>query len=181
MKKNKIKEDRLVYLLLLSSFLILFITLEKYTFTIKETSITYSYLIVPILLLITNIIYKRLKLNELLKIIILSLIVLLVFITIINFSLGLTTNFNELIRPIISLIISIIINIIILTLTIKKYKSIYLLILLNYLFSIITYNIIYQLFLRTNIDYTYYMILLPIELFIVIIISIIDKIKIRYK
>ena len=181
MKKNKIKEDRLVYLLLLSSFLILFITLEKYNFIIKETSITYSYLVVPILLLITNIIYKKLKLKELSKILILSLTVLLLFIIIINFSLGLTTNFEELIRPIISLIISIIINIFILLLTLNKYKSIYLIILLNYLFSIITYDIMYQLFLRTNIDYTYYMILLPIELFIVIIISIIDKIKIRYK
>ncbi len=145
MKKNKkLEGDKLVYTLLLSSFLILFITLNKYSFNLNETSISYSYLIVPIILLITNLIHNRFKDIEILNMILLSIVLVFVYVTIIDFSLQIPIIYNELLRPILSITMSIIINFILFK-VLKKYRYLFPIIVINYLFGIITYDIIYNL------------------------------------
>ena len=179
MKKNKkLEGDKLVYTLLLSSFLILFITLNKYSFNLNETSISYSYLIVPIILLITNLIHNKFKDIEILNMILLSIVLVFVYVTVIDFSLQIPIIYNELLRPILSITMSIIINFILFKI-LSKYRYLYGIIVINYLFGIITYDIIYNLII-ININLYEYLYILIIQLLITIIISIFDKKKFKF-
>ena len=136
MKKNKrLEGDKLVYTLLLSSFLILLVTLNKYSFSIQEVSISYSYLLVPIILLITNFIHNKFKYLEILNIILISIILVFIFITIIDFSLQIPITYNEILKPLISIVLSIIINLILFK-VLCKYRNLFPIIIINYFINI---------------------------------------------
>ena len=182
MNKEKY-DDSLIYIILLSSFTILFSTLCHYKFNILNTTILSSFLLLPVIFYVQNIIFNKYSLKISILSIIISIISTIIFNIIMNFSIGKELLINVLSINTIILLITSFINLIMFSFIKYETKETYILVFISYLLIQIIYNLIYVIF---NIDrivlkdyYKEYLLVILIEFLIVVIISIIDKKTIR--
>lgn len=185
MKNNKKYDDSWIYIFLLSSFTILFHSLSTINLNIYNISIKSSYLLLPLVFYLQNIIFNKFSNKTNIKSIIISILSVLLFTVIIDFSIGKELLLKELSIELLILLIASFINLLIFNFIKYETKEPYILILLSYLLVNIIYHLIYTLLNINTIILKYYykeyILIIIIQFIIIIIISIIDLITIRKK
>lgn len=179
------KEDYGIYILLLTTLIIFIESLKKYTFSIIEINLTYNILLLPFTFLLINTITKKYGYKKGFIASILSSILLIIFKSLIAFSLGERILFSNIIEETISYMLSQIINIIIYNFLQSNTKNSYQLIFLNYILSVVSYHMFLTLTLLNTITlekyWKEYFITLGIQIIICIPISFLEKKLIRKK
>ena len=179
MKKEKYYEDLWMYILLQITLVILLESLKTYTFTIKGVSLTYSLFLLPFVFLITNIIAKRYDYKKAVASISFSGVALVVYVYLMSFALGERLLLMNIGGEFSAYVVSQFVNLTIYLFLLNNTKSPFIIVLLNYIFALIIFYLLYTL-INLNIIildnyWKGYFITLFIQLFICIIITIIDK------
>ena len=185
MKKKTKYNDSWIYIFLLSSFTILFDTLSNYNINIYNVTISSSYLLLPLIFYLQNIIFNKFSNKTNISSILISILSVFVFSIIMDFSLGKEIILKDLSLELVILMIASYINLLFFNYIKYETKEPYILILISYLLVNIIYHLIYVLFNINSIVFKYYfkeyILVIFIQFIIIIIISIIDKITIRKK
>ncbi|MBQ8132654.1 MAG: hypothetical protein IJ193_09195 [Bacilli bacterium] len=180
MKKNKMVEnDSWLYTLLLSTLVILTESLKTYTFHINGVDLTYSLFLLPLIYLLTNYITKKYNYAKSVSAICLSGVAMATFVMVMSIGLGITIRFPSLVAELGAYIASQIVNLFIYYFLLQNTNQPVILTIMNYLFALVVYYMLYTLF---DMDYvitdTYwigYFTTLVIQLAECIILGIIDK------
>lgn len=179
MKKIKKENDAWVYVLLLTTLLILTESLKTYTFKIGKIDLTYSIFLLPIAYFLIGIIAKKFDYKRAVAAIAISGVVFVSF----SFIVAYFVDNNFILRSISGELCAYILSSF-MCLTIYDFlqnntESPILLIILNYLFSLIVYYMIYTLLymniLTLNNYWFGYYLTLTIQVFICIVLAILDK------
>ena len=181
-KKKKEPDDSWLYILLLSTVVILGGALKNYTFTIRDTHITFSIFVLPIIYLLTNYITKKYNYTKGISAICLSTVAFVLFTYGIGYGLGRTVNFLAIGGEVSGYLISQMINLYIYVFLLNNTKQPPVLIYLNYMFSLVIFYMFYTLInlsvLVTNTYWTGYFITLIIQAVECLLVTIVDsKIK----
>ena len=94
-RKKKEPDDSWLYILLISTVVILGEALKSYTFTIKGITLTYTIFVIPIIYLLTNYITKKYSYTKGVSAICLSTVAFVVFTYAIGYGLGRPVNFLQ--------------------------------------------------------------------------------------
>lgn len=183
MKKKLRKKDEYrdcwIYILLLSTLVILIESLKYYTFTIVGVSLSYSIFLLPLTYFLTNYIEKKYDYKKAISAIAISGVLFVCYSAIISFGLGQRLILSSISGEFIGYVISQLVNLTIFNFLQNNTKSPLLLIYLNYIFSLIVYYMFYTLiYLKMILLDQYwkgYFITLTIQIIICIPIAIIDK------
>lgn len=142
--KGKTKyNDSWMYILLLSTIVILAESLKTYYFPIFSVNLTYVVFILPFIYMVTNYITKKYGFRRTLTAIIISTLALILFVLIMNFAIGRTLNFTTLSGSLLGYIISQLVNTLIYKFLLVNTNSPYILVLLNYIFAYIVFYMLY--------------------------------------
>lgn len=185
-KRKEVYSDSWMYILLLTTLVILIESLKSYTFTINQVSVTYSIFLLPIIYLITNYITKKYDYKKSIVAISISGVSLVLFVLIMNFALGKIMDFSDISGQFCGYVVSQFVNLTIYKFLLNNTNSPFFLIFLNYLFSLIVFYMFYTLIHLNMIIlddfWTCYFMVLDIQAVICFILSIIDsKIKVGTK
>ena len=179
MKKEKYFEDLWMYILLQITLVILLESLKTYTFNIGGVSLTYSLFLLPFVFLITNIIAKRYDYKKAVASIAFSGVSLVLYVYLMSFALGERLILTSIGGEFSAYVVSQFVNLTIYLFLLNNTKSPFIIVLLNYIFSLIIYYLLYTLInLSVIVLENYwkgYFITLAIQLVICIIMTIIDK------
>ena len=171
--------DSWMYILLLSTLVILAESLKTYNFQIKEINLTYVVFILPFIYMVTNYITKKYGFRRTLIAIAISAISLISFILLMNFAIGRTFDISNIVGGLLGYLISQMVNTIIYKFLLVNTNSPCLLILLNYIFAYIVfymlYTIVYINIIITDTFWTSYFITLGIQTIISIGLAFLDK------
>lgn len=137
-KKEKYN-DSWMYILLLSTFVILTESVKTYSFYLKDIKLSYTVFLIPITFAITNYITKKYGIIKSLLSLIISLISLVFFVAIMSFTVGKPLNLEILCSGLIGYIISQVINIFIYKFLLVNTSSPFRLVYLNYIFANIVF------------------------------------------
>lgn len=179
-RKNKTKyNDSWMYILLLSTLLILAESLKTYSFSILDVKLTYVIFLLPFIFMVTNYITKKYGFRRALTAIIISTLSLILFILLMNFAVGRNFDFSSISGGLIGYLISQMINTMIYKFLLVNTNSPYLLVLLNYIFAYIVFYMLYTI-VHMNIAvvdtfWKGYFITLIIQTIMSIILTFIDK------
>lgn len=142
--KSKTKyNDSWMYILLLSTIVILAESLKTYYFPIFSVKLTYVVFLLPFIYMVTNYITKKYGFRRTLTAIIISTLALILFVLIMNFAIGRTLNFTTLSGSLLGYIISQLVNTLIYKFLLVNTNSPYILVLLNYIFAYIVFYMLY--------------------------------------
>ena len=174
-----------VNIMLLSSFTYLFSILISYTFIYKSNSITYSIFILPIIFLILNYINENNTTKNSFITIISSLLIIFLLTILVNFTIGSNINFIFLIKLIRILFIVEFINIILYIFFKNKTNLNYIILFIHYLLLFILFDFIYILFYINTFTFSYfiknYIIIIIIQVFLSLIVGLLDKLLLKRK
>lgn len=181
-KKKKEPDDSWLYILLLSTIVILGGALKNYTFSIKNITLTYTIFILPIIYLLTNYITKKYSYTKGVSAICLSTVAFVLFTYGIGYGLGRPINFLAIGGEVSGYLISQMINLYIYVFLLNNTKSPVLLVWLNYMFSLVIFYMFYTLInlsvLVTSSYWSGYFLTLSIQAIECILITTIDhKVK----
>lgn len=180
-KKNKVEvyDDSWMYILLLTTLVILIESLRTYTFTLNGVEITYSVLLLPVIFLITNYITKKYDYKKSLVAISVSGVSVVLFVFLMNFAIGKPMDLSLISGQFCGYITSQFMNLMIYTFLLNNTKSPIFLIFLNYLFSLIVFYMFYTLIYLDMIIleefWVGYFTVLSIQAFLCIFLAYIDK------
>ena len=183
MKKKRQKEnyynDCWIYILLLSTLVILLESLKNYTFQIDGVRLTYSLFLLPFVYFIVNYIAKKYDYKKAIASIAVSGVLFVSFSAIMSFALGERLILTSISGEFCGYVISQFVNLTIYMFLLNNTKSPVLLIFLNYMFSLIVYYMFYTLIylkmMTLDSFWTGYFITLAIQFAICLPITIIDK------
>ena len=182
-KEDSIYNDCWMYILLLTTLVILLESLKTYTFQIAGVRLTYAIFLLPLIYLITNYITKKYDYKKTIAAIAISGVLFVCFVATISFSLGERLILSSISGEFCGYVVSQLVNLTIYMFLLNNTRSPYLLILMNYIFSLIVYYMFYTLiYLNMIILDTYwkgYFITLIIQIIICIPLAIIDKKLVR--
>lgn len=147
MTKNKAElyDDCWIYVLLLTTLVILVESLKTYTFTTNGVAITYSIFILPFIYLITNYITKKFDYRHSVIAISISGVSVVLFYIIMNFALGNEIELMNISGQFCGYVVSQLVNLMIYTFLLNNTNSPFLLVFINYLFSLIVFYMFYTL------------------------------------
>lgn len=172
-------DDCWMYILLLTTLVILLESLKTYTFKIAGINLTYSLFPLPFIYLLTNYIAKKYDYKKSIAAIAISGVLFVCFVATISFALGERLVLSSISGEFCAYVASQFVNLTIYMFIINNTNSPYLLIFLNYLFSLIVYYMFYTLiYLHLIILDTYwkgYFITLGIQTIICLLIALLDK------
>ena len=179
MKKIKKETDIWIYVLLLTTLAILAESLKTYTFIVMNVKLTFSIFLLPLIYFLIGIIAKKFDYKKAVAAIAVSGVIFVSF----TFLVAYFVDSNFILRSIsgefCAYILSTFIFLTIYEFVLKNTESPRILIIINYLFSLIIYYMIYTLIYLNMLvsgDYwTGYCITLIIQAFICIVLAIIDK------
>lgn len=179
MKKNKKETDLWIYVLLLTTLTILTESLKTYTFKVFGTNLSYSLILLPIVYLLINIISKKFDYKKAIAAIAVSGVVFVSF----SFIIAYFVESNFILRSIsgefCAYVVSALVNLTIYNFLLNNTESPILLVIINYIFSLIVYYMIYTIMYLNMIMFDNYwlgyFITLVIQLPICIGLAIIDK------
>lgn len=180
-KKNTQKKynDSWMYILLLSTLIILIESLKTYKFNLFGTKVTYAIFLLPFVFAITNYITKKYGYRRSLTAILISSISLIAFVIIMNFAIGRTFSFSSISSEFLAYLVSQLANATIYKFLLVNTTSPFILVLLNYIFGYIVYYMIYTIVhLSQIIPDTFwqsYFIVLAIQSIMSIILTAFDK------
>lgn len=178
-KREDSYDDCWMYILLLTTLTILLESLKTYTFTIKDVNLTYSLFLLPLIYFIVNYIDKKYDYKKAVSAIAISGVIFVSFTAIMSFALGERIMLSSVSGEFCAYVVSQFINLTLYVFISNNTKSPYLLIFLNYIFSLIVYYMIYTLiYLNIILLDTYwlgYFITLGIQFIICIPIAYFDK------
>ena len=178
-KKEAIYNDCWMYVLLLTTLVILLESLKNYTFHIAGVNLTYALFLLPLVYFIVNYICKKYDYKKAIAAIAISGVMFVCFIAIMSFALGERLILSNISGEFCGYVISQFINLTIYTFLLNNTKSPYILVFLNYMFALIIYYMFYTLIYLNMIIldnfWTGYFITLGIQVLICLPITIIDK------
>ena len=134
--------DSWIYIMLLSTLVILTESLKNYTF-VFTTKITYSVFLIPIILLITNFITKKYGFKRSFLGIIVSTLSLVAFVAVMYFAIGINFTFSAVSGQVVGYLICQLVNLFIYCFLLNNTSSPYILLLINYLFALIAFYLAY--------------------------------------
>lgn len=138
-------DDSWMYILLLTTITILAYSLSTYTFKIAGVSLTYSIFLLPVLYLIANYITKKYCCEKAVLAIVISSISIVIFTLIMNFAMGKSTSISVFTGSFCALVVSHLVNLLIYRFLNSNTEAPFLLVLLNYLFALVTFYAFYTL------------------------------------
>ena len=144
-KDDNIYNDSWLYILLLTTLVILLEALKTYTFSLGGINLTYAIFPLPVIYLIANYITKKYGPKKTTKAIAISGILFVIFVSMISFSLGEKIVLTSISGEFFGYIASQYINLLVYTFLLNNTKSPYILIFINYLFSLVIYYLFYTL------------------------------------
>lgn len=146
MSKTKQKyNDCWMYILLLSTLVILTESIKTFNFSLFKVEMTVATFLIPFIFAITNYITKKYGFRRTLTGIIVSAISVVLFVIIMNFAIGRTIEFGSLTGGLLGYLISQIVNTMIYKFLLVNTNSPYILVLLNYIFGYIVFYMIYTI------------------------------------
>lgn len=184
-KKEELYNDCWLYILLLTTLVILLGSLKSYTFKIFGVSLTYSLLLLPLVYFLANYITKKYDYKKTIAAIAISGVMSVCFVAIMSFALGKNLMLSSLSGEFCAYVVSQFINLTIYQFLLNNTDSPGILIFLTYLFSLIVYYMFYTLIYLNMIIldnfWEGYLLTLAIQFFVCIPIAIIDKLTKRGK
>ena len=180
MKTNtKEKNDSWIYILLLTTLLILTESIKNFKFTVLDVKLTYALFLLPIAYFLINFIAKKYNYKRAIAATAVSGVVFTSF----SFIMAYVLDSNYILRSIsgefCSYVVSAFVNLTIYLFLLDNTECPQVLVLFNYIFSLVIYYMFYTLlYLNMIIFDTYwlgYFITLSIQIFICIGLSIVDK------
>ena len=182
-KKKKVLEEEYndcwIYILLLTTIVILKESVKNYYFTWNGNMIFYSIFLLPIIFFIVNYIVKKYDYKKAIAAIAISAVTAISYTAVLSFALGKRLILSSITGDFCGYIVAQFINLTIYTFLLNNTKSPYLLVFLTYLFSIIVYYMFYTL-IHLNLVivdgyWAKYFITMAIEFVLCIPTAIIDK------
>lgn len=171
--------DVWIYILLLTTLLLLTYSIKNYTFDVGYIQLTYSLFLLPIVYFIINFITKKYGYRESIKAISISGISLVLFVVIIDLLLGNGFGFDNVYKEFCGYVVSSFLDLTIYYFLLSNTSMPRLLIFLNFMFVLIAYYFIYMLlsFYNLILDHFWiaYFSTLLIQAVICAILSFIDK------
>lgn len=137
--------DSWMYILLLSTIVILGESLKTYTFNLLGVNLTYVIFLLPFIFMVTNYITKKYGFKRTLTAIIISSISLIAFVLLMNFAIGKTFTISSISGGLAGYLVSQTINTMIYKFLLVNTNSPYLLVLLNYVFGYIVFYMLYAI------------------------------------
>ena len=137
--------DSWMYILLLSTIVILGESLKTYTFNLLGVNLTYVIFLLPFIFMVTNYIPKKYGFKRTLTAIIISSISLIAFVLLMNFAIGKTFTISSISGGLAGYLVSQTINTMIYKFLLVNTNSPYLLVLLNYVFGYIVFYMLYAI------------------------------------
>lgn len=137
--------DSWMYILLLSTVVILGESLKTYTFNLLGVNLTYVIFLLPFIFMVTNYITKKYGFKRTLTAIIISSISLIAFVLLMNFAIGKTFTISSISGGLAGYLVSQTINTMIYKFLLVNTNSPYLLVLLNYVFGYIVFYMLYAI------------------------------------
>ena len=181
MTKEELQEmynDSWIYIMLLSTIVILTESLKNYTFVLT-TKVTYAIFLIPVILLITNYITKKYGFKRSLLAIAISTLSLIAFVAIMYFAIGINFSFSIVSGQVVGYLVCQLVNLFIYCFLLNNTSSPYILVLINYIFALIAFYLAYtvmQADLVIGKDFWGgYFITLVIQLVEIIIITLFDE------
>lgn len=178
-KEELIYNDCWMYILLLTTLVILCESLKSYTIKIFGVYLTFSLFLLPLIYFLANYITKKYDYKKTVAAIAISGVILVCFPMIMAFALGKSMSLSNLSGEFCAYVVSQFINLTIYLFLLNNTKSPKILIYLNYLFSLVIYYMFYTLIYLNMIIldnfWKGYLITIIIQAFLVIPITIIDK------
>ena len=179
MKKNKKENDVWLYVLLLTTLVILTESLKTYTFRVMDVDLTFSLFLLPLAYFLIDLIAKKYDYKRAIAAIAVSAVVFTSF----SFIMSYFVESNYILRSIsgefCAYVVSSFVNLTIYMFLLNNTESPKILVLFNYIFSLVVYYMFYTLIYLNMIMFdTYWMgyfITLSIQLFICIGLTILDK------
>lgn len=170
--------DSWIYIMLLSTLVILTESLKTYTFYIG-TNISYSVLLLPLIYLLANNITKKYGFMRTIVAIAVSTLAMVLYISVMYFAIGSPFNIGMISGQVLGYAISQLVNVFIYSFILNNTKSPWILILTNYVFSLIVFYLVYTV-VQANVVISYnfwtgYFVTLAIQLVECIIITAIDE------
>ena len=174
--------DCWIYILLLTTLTILLESVKTYEFNCFGTGVSYAILGLPFTYLIANYITKKYDYKKTVSAIAVSGVIAVCFMAVMAFALGKNLILSNVTGEFCGYVISQFVNLTIYLFILNNTKASYPLILVNYLFSIIVFCMLYTLIYLTKVVYesywTSYFVTLGIDAVICIVLAFIDsKIK----
>ena len=179
MKKNKKENDVWIYVLLLTTLLILTESLKTYTFSVMKVDLTFSLFLLPIAYFLIDLIAKKYDYKRAIAAIAVSAVIFTSF----SFIMAYFIESNYILRSIsgefCAYVVSSFVNLTIYMFLLNNTETPQILVIFNYIFSLVVYYMFYTLiYLNMIIFDTYWMgyfITLSIQVFICIGLSIVDR------
>ncbi len=178
-KTRKKYNDSWMYILLLSTILILTESVKSFNFTFMNVELTFSLFLIPVIFWLTNYITKVYGFRRTLGAIIISIVSMIMFVILMSFAVGKTIDFSVLSGSILGYIISQLVNTMIYKFLLVNTNSPYILVLLNYIFGFIVFYMLYTIvhldIIITDTFWKSYFITLGIQSIMSIGLTLIDK------
>lgn len=177
-KDEKIYKDSWLYILLLTTLVILIESLRDYTFTIGGVQLSYSLLPLPLVYFLVNYIVKRFDYKQAVAAISISGVIFVCFSAIVSFALGERLILSSVSGEFCGYVISQFVNLTIYYYIINNTRAPYVLVLLNYMFALIVYYLFYTIIYLDLVIYedywTTYFITLTLQFVVCAIVAFID-------
>ena len=170
-KDEKLYQDSWLYILLLTTLVILIESLREYTFYLGGVQLSYSLLPLPLVYFLVNYIVKKFNYHQ-----------AIAATAIVSFGLGERLILSSVSGEFCGYVISQFVNLTIYYYIINNTKSPYVLVLLNYMFSLIVYYLFYTIIYLDLVIYedywTIYFLTLSLQFVVCAVVAVIDcKIK----
>lgn len=178
-KTQKKYNDSWMYILLLSTLVILTESLKNFNFNLFKAEITYAIFLIPVIFAITNYITKKYGFRRTLNGIIISAVSMVLFVLIMSFAIGKPMDFGGLLGGLLGYLVSQIVNTTIYKFLLVNTTSPYLLVLLNYIFGYIVFYMVYTIvhlnMIILDTFWISYFIVLAIQIIMSVGLAYIDK------
>lgn len=167
------------YTFLLCSMVVLFIALNSFKFYIFNGNTNYSIFVLPFLFFLVDAIIKEVGYKSGVQALIISSLVLVLMNIIVDIIFGVDLSILKYVGSLFSYLLSQFINLSIYYYMLGNYSTPYFFVVLNYIFVILVYNMLYMLFVEklvfSNSFWNIYMIIVAIQILISMICGIVLK------
>ena len=148
--------DCWIYILLLTTLTILLESIKTYEFNIMGVGVSYATLGIPFTYFIVNYIYKKYDYKKAIAAISISGVITICFMAMMSFALGKNLILSNLTGEFCGYIVSQFVNLTIYAFTLNNTRGLYPLILVNYIFSVTAFCMLYTLIYLSKVIYESY-------------------------
>ena len=144
-KGRKKYNDCWMYILLLSTIVILAESITNFNISLMNVEVTFAIFLIPVIIWITNYITKVYGFRRTLGAILISALSMILFVLLMSFAVGKQMDIGNLTGGILGYLISQLVNAMIYKFLLVNTNSPYILVLLNYIFAFIVFYMVYTL------------------------------------